>query len=90
METLRNPAADEFERRLKQIPDHNYRMSNIGVADTCLMAQLWFAANGLNPSAADILKFAEMVLLEYRRNVAELDQGRDDLSGVIAASADGI
>jgi len=49
-----------------------WRHALISVGDTCNIGQSWFLDRGIKPTAADLLKWTELVLAHERR----LDRGR--------------
>lgn len=63
-----------FERKLQQVP-YETRCAIIDVADTCDMAARWFGEAGVQFEAADLLRFASMVLLREER-VARREKAR--------------
>jgi hypothetical protein len=56
-----------FENMVGNIVDSIERKSITDVADTCYMAQEWFSSYGVDATAADLLKFAELVFERERR-----------------------
>lgn len=52
-----------FETMLKTLNDTD-RKAFINVADACYAAKLWFEDNEVEYTAADLLKFAQLVQLE--------------------------
>lgn len=50
-----------FDDMCANIPDYDARMATIYVADGCYMAKLWFEQYGVTYTAADLLRWAEMV-----------------------------
>lgn len=57
---------NDFDQMLKTIPDGEWKLGLVAVADSCYMARTWFRVHGFEPTAADVLRFAELVLQEAR------------------------
>ena len=63
-----------FESRLQRgfsPGSEHIKMANIAVADTMDMGRLWFEDHGVQFTAADLLRYAEMVLVEEQRREME-------------------
>jgi len=52
----------KFDALCSAMPDDDDQLATINVADGCYMGMLWFASYGVKYTAADLLKFSQLVM----------------------------